>query len=184
MNDDPYAERRRLTFEQAEGVEPLPTQLKPREISDKLRSMLWSITYESVKTCAPSGTWMSAGTGGPYVTGAWRDILHTAWTERDHKATDEFRSELHNVIRYIKPIFFQEDYARLYGFLQFVLRHPDCPPAFAAEVDTALRRCHAAYRVIDKSTIIPLASDHEAETIERAFSDLEAEELHGARCHL
>jgi hypothetical protein len=47
-NDDPYAERKKLTFEQAEGAEPLPTQLKLKELSPLLRSALWAA---SMKTC-------------------------------------------------------------------------------------------------------------------------------------
>jgi len=38
MNDDPYADRRRLTFEQAEGAEPLPRQLQTKEVSQELRA--------------------------------------------------------------------------------------------------------------------------------------------------
>jgi hypothetical protein len=50
MNDDPYAERRRLTFEQAEGAEPLPTQLKRKELSQELRALLWNALYRSLRS--------------------------------------------------------------------------------------------------------------------------------------
>jgi hypothetical protein len=39
-NDDPYADRRKLTFEQAESAAPLPSQLKLKEISRQLRASL------------------------------------------------------------------------------------------------------------------------------------------------
>jgi len=39
--DDPYAERKKLTFAQAEGLEPLPTQLALRQISQQFRAALW-----------------------------------------------------------------------------------------------------------------------------------------------
>jgi hypothetical protein len=35
-NDDDFARRKRLTFAQAEGAEPLPTQLKRTEVSKQL----------------------------------------------------------------------------------------------------------------------------------------------------
>jgi hypothetical protein len=38
-------ERKKLTFEQAEGIEPLPSQLKLREVSPKLRAVLWSLIH-------------------------------------------------------------------------------------------------------------------------------------------
>ena len=47
--DDPYADRRQLTFEQAEGVEPLPTQLDPKELSKQLRAIVWLLVYESLR---------------------------------------------------------------------------------------------------------------------------------------
>jgi hypothetical protein len=34
-------DRIRLSFEQAEGVEPLPSQLQLREVSTELRAVLW-----------------------------------------------------------------------------------------------------------------------------------------------
>jgi hypothetical protein len=43
--DDPYAERRKITFEQAEGAAPLPSQLKLKEISQELRARLWSLIH-------------------------------------------------------------------------------------------------------------------------------------------
>ena len=49
MTDDPYSDRRHLTFEQAEGVEPLPTQLQAKELSQKLRSCLWYVVHCSLK---------------------------------------------------------------------------------------------------------------------------------------
>ena len=45
MTDDPYAERRKLTFEQAEGIEPLPIQLQPRQMPQELRALLWHVVY-------------------------------------------------------------------------------------------------------------------------------------------
>jgi hypothetical protein len=40
-----YEDRKRLTFEQAEGAEPLSSQLKLKEVSPELRARLWAIFY-------------------------------------------------------------------------------------------------------------------------------------------
>ncbi len=48
MSDDPYADRHRLTFEE-EGAEPLPNQLQTKELSQRLRSRLWLVVYQSLK---------------------------------------------------------------------------------------------------------------------------------------
>jgi hypothetical protein len=39
---DPLADRKKLSFEQAEGLAPLPTQLKRGEISKEFRAILWA----------------------------------------------------------------------------------------------------------------------------------------------
>jgi hypothetical protein len=43
--EDPYAERKKLPFEQAEGAAPLPSQLKLQEISQELRARLWGVIH-------------------------------------------------------------------------------------------------------------------------------------------
>jgi hypothetical protein len=56
MSDAPYADRKRLTFEQAEGVDPSPAQLPPKEIFQQLAAALWAVVYESVmKTTSYDG---------------------------------------------------------------------------------------------------------------------------------
>ena len=48
MQDDPYAERKKLTFAQAEGVERVPSQLALKEVSQELRARLWRAVYHSL----------------------------------------------------------------------------------------------------------------------------------------
>jgi hypothetical protein len=50
--DDPHAERKRLTFEQAEGVEALPSQLQLKELSKQLRAMLSLVSPPSPRLAA------------------------------------------------------------------------------------------------------------------------------------
>ena len=40
--DDPLAERKKLTFEEAQGSAPLPRQLALGEISQEFRAALWN----------------------------------------------------------------------------------------------------------------------------------------------
>ena len=48
--DDPYADRKALTFEQAEGIVPLPTQLLPKEVSQELSALLWAVVHANLNT--------------------------------------------------------------------------------------------------------------------------------------
>ena len=46
--DDAYADRKALTFEQAEGIVPLPTQLLPKEVSQELSALLWAVVHANL----------------------------------------------------------------------------------------------------------------------------------------
>jgi len=46
--DDPYADRKALTFEQAEGIVPLPTRLLPKEVSQELSALLWAVVHANL----------------------------------------------------------------------------------------------------------------------------------------
>lgn len=180
MTDDPYADRKRLTFEQAEGAAPLPSQLQLKEISAKLRAVLWKIVYDNL-----IGGLAHNSMGSPaYFSDMWKRILYDKHVFYDHKMADEFENRAWNLIEGVKPIFDKGDYVSIFGFLQFVLRRRNCPYQFDKQIDGALIYSKAAYRVLDGNTIIPVSSDAECATLERAFADLAATEFQGARSHL
>lgn len=170
----PLEDRKHLTFEQAEGAEPLPSQLKPKELSAQLRALLWETIYKSIEECR-------------FRTGEllepWERISYLIHVDRHHGMADEFVSDFHGFVARTKPILVRGDYLAVFGWIQYVLRRG--PPSYFAEnIQCALERARAAYRVVDGDTIVPLASQAESETIARAFADLAANEFHGARQHL
>jgi hypothetical protein len=59
-------------------------------------------------------------------------------------------------------------------------------PVFVAPDDKllALSFTHAAYRLVDRTTIVPVGSDAELATLKRAFADVGTTEFQGARAHL
>jgi hypothetical protein len=175
---DAFEERKRLTFEQAEGVEPLPTQLKLKELSPAIRAALWDLTFQSI-TDHP----LDRGQWGTFVEDPWRSILHYRHVYRLHRPTDEFNAEYKNVVAELKHLFIDSDYTQVLGFCQMVMRHGKCPYKFTEGVEAALRWGRAAYRVLDK-TIVPIGSEAELDTLRQAFADLAATEFYGARQHL
>jgi hypothetical protein len=84
----------------------------------------------------------------------------------------------------LRPIFMEGNYLKIFGFVQWVLRHEAKPYRLEVEVDEALRASRAAYALFDGETIIPIGSGADRETLERAFADVAASEFHGARAHL
>jgi hypothetical protein len=180
MTDDPNADRRRLTFEQAEGIEPLPAQLQLKEMSPQLRAILWQVvhSYLDQATSYPDmGRY-------PSLNDEWFSILQFNHVRRKHGMIDDLKNVATDRILEVKKIFSKGEYHEIFGFLQFVMRLRKVPHGFPERINTALEISRAAYRVLDRNTIIPISSEAERATLERAFSDLVASEFHGARSHL
>ena len=49
MSSDEVDRRKKLTFEQAEGLAPLPSQLKRTEVTAELRAVLWNYVYARIE---------------------------------------------------------------------------------------------------------------------------------------
>jgi hypothetical protein len=175
-----YEDRKRLTFEQAEGAEPLPSQLKLMEVSPELRARLWDIFFNELRDAS----------GGVYferigdVQEPFLSLLYDWHVTRCFNAADEFTSSCAYWLEELKSVFMQGDYLKTFGFVQWVLRHDKKPYRLEIGIDDALQARRAAYAVFDGDTIIPIGSDAERETLARAFADVAASEFHGARAHL
>jgi hypothetical protein len=174
--------RKHLTFEQAEGAEPLPAQLKLRELSPQLRARLWQVFIGGIDQNIHWGN--SAFNENNTVFGEWVQIFYDKHVFRDHKMADDFSSIYENVVPPIKKMFSNGDYLKVFGFTEWVLRHPSCPYGLSSQVDQVLQDCLAAYRVIDGDTIVPISSEEDLSNIKRAIADLAASEFGGARKHL
>lgn len=141
-----YEDRKRLTFEQAEGAEPLPSQLALKEVSQELRAGLWQVVHDSVMEC----TDRYAGIIGE----PWLTILRDQHVRRHHR----FECRLMYVQPDLQRLFQIGDYLDIFGFIEWVLRHDDCPVGLALEVAEVLDRCRAAYTIIDADTIMQIGS--------------------------
>lgn len=180
MNIESTPDRSLLTFEQAEGTVPLPTQLQLGEISTELRAVLWKVVYESID----GDTKYPSMGGHSYLADKWKKILYDKHILRDHRMADDFDTNAKKLVAEIKSLFSNGDYVAVFGFLQFVIRHNSCPFRLDQQIAGALRYGRAAYRVVDGKTITPVGSETELKTLERAFSDLSNSEFGGARAHL
>jgi hypothetical protein len=174
-----FEDRKRLTFEQAEGAEPLPSQLKLREVSPELRARLWAIFHQKLTSSSVREDYGSTRLKGPLV-----QLLRDWHVEQRFRAADEFTSMHEWWVKELRSIFMNGDYLQIFGFAQWVLRHKAKPYRLEIEVGDALRKSRAAYAILDGDTIIPVGSDAEAATLQRVFSDVAASEFQGARVHL
>src|SRR5690349_912687 len=142
---DELAQRKKLTFEQAEGLEPLPAQLQLREVSDQLRAVLWNRVHRYLD----EATEYSSYGGSPYLEKPWSTILKDEHVFRQHKM-DAFENDAHKLINQVRSIFQAGTYANIFGWLEFVLKHPSCPIKLDEQIETSLRYCKAAYRVMGR----------------------------------
>jgi hypothetical protein len=174
---DQFADRKRLTFEEAEGAAALPAQLKLKAVTPLMRALLWEKIYAHLKEATDEHD------DYPTLDPAWEKIFYNVHILRDHGMADEFENDAHALTDQVKDIIQKGDYLKIFGWIQFVLRQRP-PETFAGAIDGALKGSHAAYRVVDKDTIVPITADADRVTVARAFEDLEANEFHGARKHL
>jgi hypothetical protein len=157
----------------------LPSQLKLREVSSKLRAVLWNRIHRYLTDATEGSDY-----GTSYIDKPWSRILKDEHVYRQHGMADDFDNDPRKLIKETRDIFENEDYASIFGWLEFVLKHPACPSTVADDVEGILRYCRAAYRVVDRKVICPIASDTEHSTIVQAFADLAANQFNGARAHL
>jgi hypothetical protein len=178
MVDDEVQKRKSLTFAQAEGLEPLPAQLKRTEVSPELRAVLWNHIYRRLVESKDENVYGETVIGEP-----WGEVLRDVHVFLFHAPADEFDNSLGPAIGSVKGVIMQGGYAKIYGWLQHVLRaEPD--PDFAEEIDQILKACRSPYRVVDDEVLCPVGSDEAAETVARAFVDLKVGGLTGGREHL
>lgn len=176
--DDEAARRKGLTFEQAEGLAPVPQQLNLREVSSQLRAVLWNYVHESIKADCTYRDFAK-----PIVTDRWAHVLKRIHVHRDHGMIDELSLNPDDVMARVKAIFEKGSYSEIFGWLQFVMTS-NPPSGFAEQISRILKFCRAPYRVIDGCVICPMASDVEGVTIVKALDDLSAANISGAREHL
>jgi hypothetical protein len=170
---DPLEQRKKLSFEQAEGIAPLPSQLALGEISQEFRAVLWSVLNREFEKYHVSAT-----IGEPWLT-----ILREAQAYRHHRL-DQFLYKYTAIVSDVKKIIEHGACSEVLGWLEWVLKHRACPSNFANSVDAVMAYCRLAYRVFDRAVICPIGSEAERAAIEGAFADLAATEFHGARAHL
>lgn len=181
-SDDFYAERRRMTFEQAEGVEPLPSQLQLKEISPELSARLFDLIHSEYSR---SSKYFEGGfSGSVRLIDPWKTVLRRNHIERNHQASDEFTDDFNINLSHIKKIMFRRNYTEIFGFLQFALRTRRLFPTFPVELQRVLSASRAAYIVVEDDTIVPISSEAEARALIEALTDLSSSGLAGAKAHL
>ena len=174
--------RRALTFSQAEGIDPLPTQLKPRFLSKEIRARIWVVIYAALKNELSAERDIY---GNRYqIGGAWLNVLSRWWVLVDHKMIDEFPLSYEYWISDLKKKISSDSYNRVFDFLEYALRQSPPPTGLERGLADALIEGRSAYRLIDGDMIVPLALEGETTAVSKALSDVGEAQYHGAKSHL
>lgn len=176
MSGQDAIDPRNLTFSQAYGYEELPQPLKLEEITDGVRTKLWSLLFHFVESKSD----------GHRVYGDWQTIFTFLHVTHYELALDEFNATLENLINEYKPTFMHDQFNELFDLLLAIMRHPGCPHEFIRAVATVFKESRLAY-VVDTArpvTIFPAVTKEEGEAVLRATADLSNAGLAGAVSHL
>ena len=169
-----------LRFGEREGATKIPGQLQCGELTPELRSLLWAVTFASLKKSIK----YPPVSGYAFFSRPWNALLKTRHVFILHKPIDEFSPECRYHVDPLKQLFFRGTYIEVFEFLEFVMGAKDCPYGFADKITGALRHARAAYIVVEKRVIFPTATEEEATALEGAFDELQGESFAGARSHL
>lgn len=176
--DAEYARRRGLSFEQAEGLEALPTQLAREEISPSLKAELWMVIHRSMVRDKLNNEW-----GADALDGDWFAAMEAFCVLRLKMMIDEVKDDFDWHVDLAKRQISSGDFGRTYGFIQFILRHLRDRDLSEA-ITRVLEHNRAPFRLVNGDTLLPLASKAETDAVVVALDSLQKAGMDGARQHL
>ena len=172
-------DRSKLTFSQAEGIDPLPQPAALEKLTKKARNLLWEIVYISLQESIEQDFHGDINLKDP-----WRTILYSYHVLHLIRPGDEFVPEFSVHSSEIKELFLHGEFNRIFDFLQFVLRDKSSPNYFHNSIKFILEKC-TAYTIIDDGpSIIPISLPEQRKSIKEAFQSLAPEPFEAARNHL
>ena len=174
------ANRRGLpTFSQAHGYEAMPTMLKLEELDQKARTRIANVLTDHVDQCIRRLTTLVSG----YMAVISRDL------HRHHavRPIDEWSDSRDDVARRFQIASSTLSFNHVFDMIQFIMRHPRCPPSLIADMKTAFSDSNLAYAIYDSNsppTIMPMATEAEGKSILSSLCELTNAGLEGSASHL
>ncbi|SCW76969.1 hypothetical protein SAMN02927900_04743 [Rhizobium mongolense subsp. loessense] len=167
-------ERHLISFEQAEGLVPLPSQLKLKEVTPIIKSRLWNVVHQ--KIVANTGDYA-------LLKGVIQRVARAYIIERTSYLIDEWNNKAPELTQLWRRHFLpQASYSETLGFIEWFLRQLQ-DEYTSKYVENILVRERAAYRLVSNS-IMPIASPEEGQAIIQAVEKASALGLDGVRSHL
>lgn len=167
-----------LPFSQRNGFVDVPPQLKIGEVSQELRRLLhYAIDSEIKREC-------TSGYAGRYFKAAWEQVTKDVWVRFLKEPIDGWSSEVASWETAAKTTAFVFEMPKLFDFVEFLARHPQCSKTLKGDLAEAFVESRAAYRLFDNGQIGTIGTAEQASAFVRAVETAEANQAAGAKQHL
>ena len=172
---------RKLTFSQAQGYEEIPGPLKLEELPRQARTHIWNVFYHHLDQSTETRR-----LGTRWISGIWQEILRAKHMFFDNLPLDEWSADFGPIARKLRGDIERMPFNKVFDLLQFVFRHPKCPPAFIGMMMYVFAECRLAYNIDEgqPATIIPSSTEEEGNTIIQSLKTLREAGLRGSAEHL
>lgn len=171
---------RTLTFSQAQGYEAIPGPLLLGELPSDARAGIWNQFYLFLTKSLRRKPWE-----GQEVSRHWELILLSKH-QHDRLPLDEWSPKFSTIRTELRSSIETLPFNKVFDLIQFVLRHPACPPEFVAAMKRVFSECRLAYTIDEGKppTIIPAVTPEEGHAVVDALQTLRGAGLSGAALHL
>jgi hypothetical protein len=178
------ADRKRLSFAEAEGRPRFSGVLEWGALDQRLRAALWNVfclffdAHIRREGLAESARYLSP----------LKDILLRDHLERRHGFLNDFSIYFHHKAHCVAEwagFFRSADYVELFDFVTFFLRDSGCPKDLVRAVAAALNVPWSPYRLILKPpTVYPAVSEQQAEIVRKDVDEVFDSRFEGSKTHL
>ncbi len=175
-----------LSFSHAQGYEEIQGRLKLGELPKEARIRIWNLFFVAIDKCKLVGPRRPARTRIVLIAGHWVEILKACHLEFHNLPLDEwnprFQANRSRLLEYIR----EQPFNEVFDLIQFVLRHPRCPPEFIRQMQRTFAECGLAYTIDvgPPPTILPAVTPEEGDAVAGALQTLREARLHGSATHL
>lgn len=167
-----------LTFEQREGLVPLPRQLELGQLDNAAKARLWAVVNALI-----NGNKIETHYGDDLANNYLKLLAETYFVRVQHRLIDDFEPTIPKIKMSWRHRFRPEaTYGETLGFVEWLVRTSG-NDFLRSGVRKALIETRCAYRLLE-DRIIPIASSEEASAVESALFGLQNKGHSGPRTHL
>ena len=132
-----------LSFSQSHGYGEIPSPLKLEYLPSEARTKLWNTLYGHLAECL----YEDEDVGGVLISSPWNRILRAKHLHFDLLGMDEWSPLYHDAGHQLRDQIKTMRFNRVFDLIQFILRHPECPPTVAASMKKAFSDSRLAYAI-------------------------------------